>query len=95
MKKKHTPLQYIEVVQYNLFDFMEGTPKPVDTVIRERLSRNTRRMHLPQVVLLDRDHFGNVTPLCPHCGLTKSVKNGFYQRTLRLGVYGDITIHVQ
>jgi transposase-like protein len=95
MKKKHTPLHGIEVVQYNLFDFMEGTPKPVDTVIRERLSRNTRRIHLPQVALLDRDHVGNVTPLCPHCGATTSVKNGFYPRRLRLGVYGDITIHVQ
>ncbi|MGC1123337.1 MAG: hypothetical protein WBA22_19805 [Candidatus Methanofastidiosia archaeon] len=76
MKKKHTPLQCIRVVQYNLFDFMEGIPKPVDTVIRERLSRNTRRMHLPQVALLDRDHFGSVNPVCPHCGSAKFVKNG-------------------
>ena len=92
---KNTPVQAVRVVQYKLTDYIGGKPKPVEDVICERLTQDQKIKSVPQIVLLNEDHFGELNPSCPECGSVKYVKDGFRRRHPKIGDFGRITVHVQ
>jgi len=94
-RDNNTPVHAIRVVQYKLTDYVGGKPKPVDDIICERLTQDQKIKSVPQIVLLNSDHFGEVNPLCPRCGSKKYIKNGFRRRHPKIGNYGEITVYVQ
>ena len=79
----NTPVEAIRVVQYKLNDYIDGKPKPVNDVICERLTQDQKITSVPQLVLLNDDHFGEVNPVCPECGSIRYVKDGFRKRHLK------------
>jgi hypothetical protein len=79
----NTPVEAIRVVQYKLTDFIDGKPKPVNDVICERLTQDQKITSVPQLVLFNDDHLGEVSPFCPGCGSIKCVKDGFRERHLK------------
>jgi hypothetical protein len=86
-------VEAVKVVQYTLDDFVKG--KSMDEVICERLLQGQKILREPHIQLLDNDYFGEVNPVCPHCGSVKYVKDGFRERHPKLGDFGEITVYVQ
>jgi transposase-like protein len=93
MEIKTTPIDGIRYVQYKLFDFTDGRPKPVNEVIHKRLAQNPVRMSVPQIELRDEDHFEAVNPVCPRCGSTKVTKQDWRKRSPKLSEFKTITIY--
>jgi hypothetical protein len=71
----NTVIGAITVVQYKLTVFIDGTPKPVDEMICERLTQDPHITGFPQIILLNSDHLGGLHPVCPYCGSKTYVKN--------------------
>jgi len=91
----NTAVQAIKVVQYTLDDYIDGIPKPVDTVICERLTQDRKVKSVPQIMLFNSDHLGEVNPVCPECGSVKHTKNGSRERHPKVEDFGVITVYVQ
>jgi hypothetical protein len=75
-------VQAVKVVQYTLDDFVKG--KQMDEVICERLLQDQKILREPQITLFNNNYFGEVNPVCPHCGSKKYVKNRFRERHPKL-----------
>ena len=86
-------VQAVKVVQYTLDDFVEG--KKMDEVICERLLLDQKILREPLITLFNTNYFGEVNPVCPHCGSAKHVKNGFRERHPKVSDFGEITVYVQ
>lgn len=93
MEIKTTPMDGIRYVQYKLFDFSDGGPKPVNEVLYERLAQNPVRTTIPQIELRDENHFEAVNPVCPECGSKRVIKQDWRRRTLKLSEFKTITIY--
>lgn len=90
----NTAVQAIRVVQYTLDDFYGRMPQ-LDTVICERFTQDQRIKSDSQIVMLHGDHLGEKNPVCPACGSSKCVKDGFRERHPKIGDFGEITLYNQ